>query len=103
MTIGDSVVFSPAAQLGIAALMASMGALFIGRGMTLSTCNAVSKYTQFLKRGKLAMIFILGFDARISPTILVYALMISFVVRLPLTSFVPSMNCTISGLLVASH
>lgn len=49
------------------------------------------------------IIFMLGFEALIKPTILVYESMIASVVRPWNASLVPSMNCTTSGVVDANH
>ncbi len=77
MKIGDCVEFCAVTQPGIASLTALMGALFDGRGMTLSICRrrAGQLHPHFPlspgTRGFLTMIFMRGLDARISPAILV--------------------------------
>lgn len=99
MTMGESVVLSPFAQAGIAALMAWMFELENDKGMTKSTwCHSVSGAVPGeLLHGALTMIFILGLAARMMFTIFVYAAIISVVVWPRVTSLVPSMNMTMSA------
>lgn len=72
--IGDSVVFKPAAHAGIREFNAVIELGFQERGITLSTCQKRSLVNDDGQPGQvvLTMIFMLGFDALINPTIFVY-------------------------------
>lgn len=107
MTIGDSVLFWLSAQAGMAALRETIALLLNERGMTKSTyrrCGIIVRGGPYMKSprqnrtvGMLTMNLALGLFARTVCTILVYAAVIWAAVLPRVTSFVPSINMTMSA------
>lgn len=104
--IGELVEFCSMAQPGIRWFKVSIPPPLKDNGIKRSTCEVYScQQTHILKDAATVQtkIFIRGLDALINPVIFVYEAIMSLVVRPCATSLVPSMNCTISGLVLASH
>jgi len=96
--IGEAVVFRDLAHAGIALFRSVTLAWAIGSAITVSIYHEISISFLHADRSKPTIIFMFGLLARIKPTILVYAAVISDVLfDCCAISLVPNMNMTKSG------